>query len=219
MHYANGREAKNGDRILRVTKPMRKLLIIAALGLCLSAQGQTSTNPPDIYDNIGGVLGNLGLSSNPSNYAGAVFVGRSFSHNQLSVGALVVENVNNNVGVCGGIDYLWGGGKTGSANIVSGGLTLKAPTHPLSFLSSDTNSWTHKVVAGPYAAVMGATPINGTGNANGGLGSILRGGINVDIYNIKGWELAAGIDYGNRSGAGKYNGRWGDATINIRKGF
>ena len=192
------------------------LLVTAGL-----TQAQTSTNAPDIYDSIGSVLSNLGISSNPSNYALAAFGGRSFDNNQWSAGALVIENVttSGSVGIVAGIDHLWGGGKVGSANIVAGGITLKAPTHPLTFLSSDTNSWTHKFTATPYVLAMVATPISGTGDANGGLGSITRVGLNFDIYSIKGWKLGAGVDYGKRTGAGNYSGDWGDLCLNIREGF
>ena len=200
-----------------------KLVIALAALLCCAgySQAETSTNPPDIYDSIGLVLGTLGLSSNPSNYAGAAFIGRSFSKNQWSAGIVAVENVtaSGSVGVVAGIDDLWGGGKIGSANIVAGGLTLKAPCHPFTFLSSVTNSWTHTVTVTPYVIAMVATPINGTGSADGGLGSITRAGVNLDLYNFKGWKLGAGIDYGKRTGAGNYSGNWGDLTFNIRKGF
>ena len=198
-----------------LTTPTAAAVILAA-GF---AQAQTATNPPDIYDSIGSVLGNLGLSSNPSDYAAVVFAGHSVDKNQLSAGILAIENVNNNIGVCAGIDHLWYGGKTGSANVVAGGLTLKAPAHPLTFLSADTNSWTHKLVVTPFAIAMVGTPLNGTGNSDGGLASIVRAGANFDIYNYKGWELGAGIDYGKRSGSGNYNGNWVDLCFNIRKGF
>ena len=188
---------------------------LLAVGFTASAQ----TNSPDIYDNIGGVLGNLGLSSNPSNYAGAVFVGHNMDNDQLSAGVIVIENVNNNVGVAVGIDHLWYGGRIGSANMVAGGITLKAPAHPLKFLSSDTNSWAQKFVVSPFAIVLVGTPINGTGDANGGLASITRAGINFDLVNVKGWQLGAGIDYGKRTGAGRYSGNWGDMSLSIRKGF
>ena len=214
---------------------LKLVIVLAALLLCAGltkAQTTITTNASggittvtntvvasDIYDNIGAVLGNLGLSSHPSNYAVAVFMGHSMSGNQLSAGFVVVENVNNFVGVIGGLDHLWYGGKTGSGNVVAGGITLKAPTHPLSFLSSDTNSWTHKVVMGPYVVAMVGTPLNGTGSSDGGLASITRAGINVDVYNISGWELALGGDYGKRTGAGNYSGDWVDVMLNIRKGF
>ena len=49
--------------------------------------------------------------------------------------------------------------------------------------------------------------------------AIARAGANVDLYNLKGFELGAGIDYGNRTGAGAYNGNWLDFVFTIRKGF
>lgn len=200
---------------------MKKLFIAALAAATIAVQAQTSTNLPDIYDSIGSVLNTLGVSSNPSNYAVATFGGRSFSGDQWAAGAVVIENVtaSGSVGVVAGIDYLWGGGKIGSANVVSGGVTIKAPAHPLTFLSADTNSWTHKVTVTPYVIEMVATPLNGTGSADGGLGSISRAGVNLDLVNIKGWELGAGIDYGKRTGTGNYSGNWGDLTLNIRKGF
>jgi len=200
---------------------MKKLFIAALAAATIAVQAQTSTNLPDIYDSIGSVLNTLGVSSNPSNYAVATFGGRSFSGDQWAAGAVVIENVtaSGSVGVVAGIDYLWGGGKIGSANVVSGGVTIKAPAHPLTFLSADTNSWTHKVTVKPYVIEMVATPLNGTGSADGGLGSISRAGVNLDLVNIKGWELGAGIDYGKRTGTGNYSGNWGDLTLNIRKGF
>ena len=196
---------------------MKKAILIglAALllaGITCQAQG---TN---LISDIGNVLGDVGLSSNPSNYAAAIFVGRSLTKNQTTAGLVVIENVNNNVGIAAGIDHLWGGGSTDSANIVAGGLTLKAATHPLTFLSSDTNSWTHSLTLTPYAIALVGTPINGTGN-NGGLCAVNRAGANVDIYNFKGWELGAGMDYGNRVGAGNYSGNFIDAIFTIRKGF
>jgi hypothetical protein len=201
---------------------MKKLKLITAVAALLAigftARAQTSTNA-DIYDNIGAVLGNLGLSSHPTNYAAATFLGHSIKGQQLSAGQVVVENVNNNIGVAAGIDHLWYGGKTGSANVVAGGITLKAPAHPLTFLSSDTNSWTHKFTVSPFAIALVGTPINGTGNANGGLASITRAGLNFDLANIKGWELGAGIDWGKRTGAGNYSGDWADVSLSIRKGF
>lgn len=197
-----------------------KLIIGAALALAaLTVTVPAQTNPPDIYDNIGGILGNLGLSSNPTNYAIGIGGSRSVKNEQWAAWLLAVENVNNNVGVCAGVDHLWGGGNPGSANVVAGGITLKAPCHPLKFLSADTNSWEQKFTLSPIAVAMVGTPINGTGNADGGLASIVRGGANIDVVNYKGWEFGVSATYGKRSGAGNYNGDWIDVGFNVRKGF
>ena len=118
-----------------------------------------------------------------------------------------------------GVDKLFGGGKLDSENIVSGGLTLKAPTHPLQFLTSATNSWAYNFALTPYAMVLVATPIGGTGNAGGGLGGLVRAGANFDIVSIGKWKIGAGVDYGNRTGSGAYNGNWVDLTVNARCGF
>lgn len=171
------------------------------------------------WGDLGSVLGDVGLSSNPTNYAGGIFAGVKTDGSQYSIGAYVVENVNNYVGVMAGVDQLFGGGKLGSENIVAGGLTLKAPSHPLRFLTSSTNTFLYDLTATPYVAALVATPIGGTGNAGGGLGGLVRAGLNVDLYNWSGWVLGVGADYGNRTGAGAYNGNWIDGTLNIRKGF
>jgi len=180
----------------------------------------TATAPTNgFWGDLTALAGDVGLSSNPTNYAFGLFGGIKTDGSQYSIGAYVVENVNNYVGVMAGVDQLFGGGKLGSENIVAGGLTLKAPTHPLRFLTSATNTFFYNLQTTPYVAVLASTPIGGTGNAGGGLGALVRGGLNVDIYNWSGWQLAAGVDYGNRTGSGAYNGNWVDGTINLRKGF
>jgi hypothetical protein len=214
----------------------KKLLsVVLCVGTLISVNAQESTNgvttitgtgvntvtnpPSSIWSDIGNVLGDVGISTNPTNYAAGAFAGIKTSGSQYSIGAYVIENVNNYVGIMVGVDQLFGGGKIGSENVVAGGLTLKAPTHPLRFLTSSTNGFLYSFAAIPYVAALASTPIGGTGNAGGGLGALVRTGINIDIVNFSGWELGAGIDYGNRTGAGAYNGNWVDGTVNIRKGF
>ena len=190
---------------------------VPAVPNLLPTNAPTASSP--IWNDLGNVLGDIGLSSNPTNYAAGVFYGHSLSGNKSALGIFVVENVTANVGVIAGVDTLWGGGKIGSANIVSGGLTLKALSHPLRFISSDTNSWAYNMGATPYAVALVCMPINGTGSADGGLGAIARAGVNLDLYNFHGWELALGVDYGNRTGSGNYDGNWIDVLFNVRKGF
>jgi hypothetical protein len=199
---------------------------VALAGCTVKAQTNTITGPTtpeaptnSVWTDLGSVLGDVGLSSNPTNYAAGLFGGIKTDGKQFSIGLYVIENVNNYVGVMAGIDQLFGGGKIGSENVVAGGLTLKAPSHPLRFLTSSTNNFLYDLTATPYVAALVATPIGGTGNAGGGLGGLARTGINVDLYNVSGWEIGAGVDYGNRTGAGLYNGSWIDLTFNIRKGF
>ena len=191
--------------------------ILILSGIASVAQTNSPTPPASFWGGIGTALSSLGISSNPTNYAAAPFIGFSTDGSKLSAGLLVVENVNNNVGIIAGFDHLWFGGKTGSANIVSGGLTLKQPTHPLTWLG--TNSWEQNFTVTPYTIAMVGASFGNTGSAGGGMCGIGRAGFNFDIVNISGFELGAGIDYGNRTGSGNYDGNWIDCTVNIRKGF
>ena len=190
----------------------------------ITGTGTTSTDTSassttNFWSDVVNVLGDIGLSSNPTNYAAGVFTGIKTSGDQYSIGAYVVENVNNNIGVMVGIDQLFGGGKTDSENVASGGLTLKAGTHPLRFLTSATNTWAYNLVATPYVAALVTTPIGGTGDSAGSLGALVRSGVIIDVYNLNGWKIGVGADYGNRTGCGNYNGNWIDLTFNVRKGF
>lgn len=176
------------------------------------------TSAPSLGGGIKESLASVGLVTDPTNYAAAVFYGRSLKGNQSAAGLVVIENVNDYIGVAAGIDTLWGGGKENSANIVAGGFSLKDSTHPLKFLSSDTNSWFQTFTATPFAIALVGTPINGTSN-DGGLAAINRAGVNLDLFAVKRLQFGLGIDYGNRTGAGNYNGNWVDVDFNGRLGF
>jgi hypothetical protein len=200
--------------------------LLLAVALCcaglFTVSAQTATNnftitPPSFWGGITEILSSVGLVTDPTNYAAAAFYGHSLKGNQSAIGLVIIENVNNNLGVIAGVDTLFGGGKIGSANIVSGGLTLKEPTHPLAFIG--TNTFLGKLVVTPYAIAMVGTPINGTGSANGGLASIVRAGANVDIFKVGKFEFGVGADYGQRNGAGKYTGGWFDVELSGRIGF
>jgi hypothetical protein len=215
----------------RIAKFLLTAVLIFGFQIALHAQTTTTnqsggtttvTGAPSenlLSGDLGNVLGDLGLSSNPTNYAAAAFFGKKTSGKKISAGLVVIENVNNYIGVAAGIDHLWFGGKAGSANIVNGGISMRLPLHPLSFLSSNTNSWFSTFIATPFDIAMVGTPINGTGNSDGGLAAINRAGVNLDIYNLKGFKLAGSVDYGSRTGSGGYDGNWLDFSINLRKGF
>jgi hypothetical protein len=190
------------------------ILILA--GALMVPKLHAQTNSPTTIGGITEILSSAGLITDPTNYAIVPFVGIKADGKQFAAGLLAVENVNNNLGVVLGFDSLWGGGKIGSANIISGGVTLKQQTHPLSFIS--TNSFFQNLAVTPYAVALVGTPLNGTSN-DGGLAAIGRVGAQIDIYNFKGWEIGVGADYGNRVGAGNYSGNWFDGIVSIRKGF
>ena len=185
------------------------------------ADGTMSTNvlanTTSSWTSIESVLGSLGISTNPTNYALAT--GAGFGPNsEVAAWAVLTMNVNNYVGTVLGVDHLWYGGKKGSANIVSGGLNLSIATHPLQWFTSSTNTWAYNLKVTPFALAMVGSPLNGTSN-DGGLCAVNRVGANVDIFSFSGWNVGALLDYGNRVGAGAYSGSWVDIGLSIRKGF
>lgn len=199
---------------------MKKIIAITLISLsALVVLAQTNSLTTD----LGNVLGDVGLSTNPTNWAVVPFVGAG-THGKLAAGLLGIENVNQNVGVVGGIDHLWFGGKSGDANLVSGGVTLKAVIYPVRQVCSvaginlATNTWAYSLKATPFALALVGTPMNGTSN-NGGLAGIYRGGADLDVYSVHGWNIGIGIDYGNRTGAGAYSGNYIDFFAAISKGF
>lgn len=201
---------------VKTMQSLIKIVTVAALLTCGAAKADTNA-PPFLSGGFTEILKSAGLVTDPTNYAVVPFYGRSTDGKKSAVGLVAIENVTANVGVIGGIDTLWGGGKVGSANIVAGGVTLKEALHPLKF--TGLGSWTSNFVATPFAIAMVGTPIRGTGNADGGLASITRLGANFDVVNVKGWQFGLGVDYGRRSGSGNYNGNWIDVLLSIRKGF
>ena len=186
---------------------------LLCLGSLAAARAQTVTNTTTT--DVANLLGDIGLSSNPTNWAAAPFVG--FKSGQTAIGIVAIENVYKGVGVIGGVDTLFGGGKVGSANIVSGGVTLQVPLHPLQFLG--LTGWPSNLVATPYGIAMVGTPIRGTGGADGGLASITRAGAEVDLFTWKQFKFGPAVDYGRRSGSGNYNGNWVDVVITGRINF
>lgn len=186
---------------------------LALLALLLSFTSSAQTNSGNVF---GDLAKDIGLSTNPTNWAAVPFVGFA-SHGRTAFGLVAVENVAKNIGIMAGVDTLFGAGKIGSANIVSGGLTLQAPFHPLQFIGM--TGWTSNLMATPYAVALVGTPVRGTGTADGGLATITRVGVEVDLYNWKGFEFGLGGDYGKRSGSGGYDGNWVDVMFSVRKGF
>ena len=206
---------------------MKKLLsligVAALLATTTNAQTATTNAPPDFFSGLGTQLNSLGISTSPTNYAVAIFYGRSLKGNKSAEGIMLVENVNNNIGICAGIDTLQGGGKLGSANIVGGGITIKSQTHPLRWLagqvSTNTATWAYNARAVVYGVSLVGTPLNGTGSADGGLSAVNRVGAVVDLFTYKNFQFSLGGDYGNRTGAGNYSGNWIDVLFSVRAKF
>ena len=194
-------------------KILKAVLIFGLLGaLTISASAQTTNSAPSVQNGLQEIADAISQSTN---WAVAPFYGRATTGNKSAAGVIAVWNFNDNVGVIGGYDRLWSSGQASQANMVSGGLKLQVSIHPLAFtgLAALTN-----IVATPYVASLVATPTGGTSN-NGGLAAINRAGLELEIMQWKGLELHAGIDYGNRTGAGYYNGNYVDFNVAISRGF
>ena len=212
---------------------MKKYIAVIAVALLatIGAQAQTiitqhadGTSTTNVipattasWQDIGSFLGALGISTNPTNYAAATGIGIG-PKEELAWWLVVTMNVNQYVGTIIGVDHLWYGGKQGSANIVSGGLNLSIATHPLQWFTASTNGWAYNFKVIPFTAILVGSPLNGTSN-DGGLCAINRLGLNFDIYNFNGWTVGGVVDWGNRVGAGNYDGNWTDVGVSIRKGF
>lgn len=177
----------------------------------------------NLWTDAGTLVGDLGLHANPTNLVADAGVGIG-THGKLAAWFVVAENINDNVGVIAGVDHLWFGGKAGNANIVSGGLTIKAPIFPIrvgaSYLgiSIATNTWAYSFEATPFVISLVGTPLGGTSN-NGGLALINRAGVDFNWYDLDGWKFGTSFDFGNRSGAGAYNGNYFDLGLSVTKGF
>jgi len=218
-------------------KAFKFLLALTAIAAAcaFAAHAQTNTNSPASSSNtttttstgissgainqIGSLLNSLGISSNPTNYAIAPFFGVKEGGNQLAAGVLLLANATNHFAPTLGFDHLWFGGHTGSANIVSGGLTLKDTTHPFQWLGAGTNTWVYNLAVTPYVAALAGSASGNTGTAGGGLAGIFRTGANVDLLTVSKWKIGVGADYGSRTGSGNYNGNWYDFTVNARFNF
>lgn len=197
----------------------------------------SSTAPRDViispdgnlFADLGNLGSDLGVPTSITNYGGGIFYSKSFSNSkQWGIGALVVANVTQSgtVGFTAGVDRLFGGGKTDSANILSGGITLKQRIYPVRYLAKmfnsnlSTNSWFYKEGGTVFAADLVGKALGSTAAVGGGVANIVRGGINLDVWQFKsGLFISLAIDYGNRTGAGAYNGNWGDFLPNVHWRF
>lgn len=184
------------------------ITILGLLALCLQVNAQTDTTnapaPPSSF--LGDLKINLG---NVTNYA-AVIYGTYAPKAPTTKGGgfLLVYNVNNYVGVAAGADWL------GKFNMCSGNVTLKLPTHPLSFLHWGWNpALTPNVIGGI------GVPFGGANSANGGVAGIAGVGANLDIYTFKGFTIGAGYELVNWSSADKYSGKHHELFLDLHKGF
>lgn len=107
---------------------------------------------------------------------------------------------NNNAALVLGIDDIRSGGYS-QANILKGGLNLKADIYPLK------NFGVTNFFVTPYAFALAATPVSGTSN-NGGIGQLAGTGIAWEHSFTKNLSMELGGFFENSSGEGTYSGNW-----------
>lgn len=127
-------------------------------------------------------------------------------HQQIGGGALAVYNVNNYVGVGFGLDYL------GQFSLVSADVTLKVPTHPLTFLGG---GWTNVAVV-PFALAGVGTPLSGSPASAAVITDV--GGY-VGFGHLWGGQFNTGVAYGRWDNAGAFTGPRYHIFAGWSKGF
>lgn len=183
---------------------MKLKLLLASLLLSGSLLAQTNTPPPKpISEVIGNTLGSI---QNWSAYVYGTYA--PDAPKKYGGGLLAVYNVNENFGAGVGLDALGT-----EFNMVSGNITLKVPTHPLSFIG-----WTN-VVATPFLLAGIGTPMGGAGKANGNISTIAGAGTALDVFTVKGFQASIGYEYSQWSGASAFSGAHHHVFFGFRKGF
>lgn len=173
---------------------MKKYLISLLACVSLSAFAQTSTNLPPastgIWDTVGQTLEGI------TNFAVApYFTYAKDAPKHFGGGLLGVYNVNNNLGLGTGVDWL------GEFSMVNANVSLKLPIHPFGFIGHP--EWS----LSPFGLVGFGTPLSGAEKANGTLSTIEGAGAFFDFIKGKKWHGGAGYEYSNWDGAGKFSGK------------
>ena len=120
-------------------------------------------------------------------------------------GALLVYNVSQNIGAMAGIDWL------GSFSMVSGQITFKVPTHPLTFIGLPNVTFTPNVLGGI------ATPMSG--GASGHLSGVVGAGGSIDLFKLGKGNLAIGYEAVSWTDAGAYSGLHHEGFLSWHVGF
>lgn len=174
----------------------------------------TTTNIPDLLGSIGGSpalshsLQELwDVTAGSTNGAFLFGGGRGLAGNKNVAFVDYLYNLNQNAGLLFGYDYLFSNSKSlqSSANVVKGGFNLQANIRPLQRFGL-TN-----FIITPFAAILIATPLNGTSN-NGGIGQIALTGVDWESSSFKIFNFPikahVGGFYENRTGQGGWNGNY-----------
>jgi hypothetical protein len=207
---------------------MKKLFLIGAVFVAaITSWAQSSTNTvmvqvpatvvittniPDLLGSIGsqGIGTTLSMLYNDtigsSNFIVAPFAGRKLTGNASCAGVLAAYDINQNIGLVGGIDHLWSSGAASSTFTLSGGLQIQAVIHPFNRLAF-LPLWLQNEPAHPFAMSLVGAPMSGQNSGN--VMNLNRVGIYFDIPVTKTWQFDIGAAFGNRTGCGPaYDGNW-----------
>jgi len=184
---------------------MKKIIASLILVSALAVQAQSSGSFSGGLQQIGDAV------SSSTNWTAIAGYGHSTSGNKSLLFADIAYNFNQNVGIVGGYDYLFGNGNS-QANIVKGGVTLSLPMHPFAFLGS---TFATNITCTPFVADLLATPKN----SGAGIGNIMTTGVNFDVYSFKNFELGAGVQIEKRTGQGDWDGSYYLVHLAISRKF
>lgn len=161
-----------------------KIIALAALFGAQSLHAQTNQTTLDkIFASVGGM----------TNYAFEPYVTYAPSApTKWGVGALAIYNVNQNVGLGLGLDWL------GNFSLVSANVELSAPFHPAPSLLPN-------LIVSPFVLGGIATAYSGAGNFNGGVSTIEDAGVYLKFGHAFGGRFNVGACYGQWTGAGPYD--------------
>lgn len=113
------------------------------------------------------------------------------------------------LGLVIGYDYCWTSKQSGipsQANLVKGGIQLKADVKPLKQFGLTNFTVT------PFGFALVAS-------GNGNVSEIIGGGAKTTVATFKGINLNLGVLYENRTGAGYWDGRYLGGFFAMTKGF
>jgi hypothetical protein len=140
-------------------------------------------------------------------------VARKMTGNVNRGGFDYIYSFNSNAGLVLGGDVTWGNGRQTSANILKGGIDLKADVYPFKNFGA-TNFFVT-----PFVSVLIATPLNGTSN-NGGIGQLTVTGASYEHSFTKNLSLEVGGFYENVTGeGGGLDGNWLGALVGVHYKF
>lgn len=181
---------------------MKTKIALVSLLVSLSVGQAQVTNSSSLLEDISNGLGSI---SNWVVSPYATYADSAPKH--FGGGIIALYNFNQYVGTGPGVDWL------GEFNLVSANVTLRVPTHPLSFIGLSN------IVATPFIITGIATPLGGAGKANGNVSSVEGVGLALDIFKAKSINFGLGYSYVNWTGAGDFSGRHHEIFLKFSKGF